>query len=128
MSQGGIPGIKEKKEVVVTKRSKYSLKVDKCQLSENCDPAKWKIYYAYGILAWSVLAHVFELLQAIKIFTEKDATGVSLIAFCLWIFGAVIWFVYGLFVLAIPNWPIVVSSSLAFVLGIVNVVGIVLYG
>lgn len=109
------------------KKSKYSLKVDKCQLAEDCNPPKWKVYYAYGILAWAILSHTFELLQAIKIYTEKNASGVSLPAYALWIFGSVVWFVYGAFVLNIPNWPIIASATVAFLLGIVVLAGVIIY-
>jgi uncharacterized protein with PQ loop repeat len=132
MSGEEISGLSASQKVILekphSKRSKYSLKVDKCQLDENCDPPKWKIYYAYGILAWAVLSHTFELLQAIKIYTEKNAEGVSLPAFALWIFGAIVWGVYGAFVLNIPNWPIIVSAIIAFLLGVVVLTGVIIYG
>jgi uncharacterized protein with PQ loop repeat len=121
--QGTIPQNKSDE-----KKSKINLKVDECQLAHDCHPAKWKIYYAYFILAFALLSHTFELLQAIQIYSQKSAQDVSLPAFILWVVGSVIWFIYGTFVLAIPNWPIIVSSVAAFILGIIIVVGIVLYG
>jgi hypothetical protein len=45
-----------------------------------------------------------------------------------YIFGAMVWMVYGAFVLNERNWAIVVNSSLAFMLASAILAGIVKYG
>lgn len=116
------------KEVVIKKHSKYSLEIDKFQLDKNGNPNKFKIFFAYFILLWAVISHSFEVVQAVKIYSEKNAKGVSLPAYCLWIFGSAVWLVYGVYILAIPNYPIIISAILGILLGVVLVVGISLYG
>ena len=89
---------------------------------------KWKLYYAKGMIGWAVLSHTFLLIQAIEIYTNENASGVSLAAYIVYLVGAVIWGVYGAFVLTRRNIVIVVSSVTAFLLGTVVLIGIILYG
>jgi len=89
---------------------------------------RWKLWYAKGMLVWSVASHSFLLIQAIKIYGEKNANGVSLPAYIVYLFGAVVWFVYGMFVLERKNLAIILSAVTAFLLGTVVLIGIILYG
>ena len=89
---------------------------------------KWKFYYARFMVAWAILSHSALLIQAIKIYRQKNADGVSLLAFILYSVSSVIWLVYGAFVLAKRNWVIVASSITAIALGIIIIVGVILYG
>jgi uncharacterized protein with PQ loop repeat len=89
---------------------------------------KWKLWYAKGMLGWAVVSHVFLLLQAVKIYTEKNASGVSLPAYALYIVGSIVWVIYGAFVLHSRNLVIVVSSSIGLVGGVIILLGIILYG
>lgn len=89
---------------------------------------RWKLWYAKGMLGWAVISHTFLLLQAIKIYSEKNASGVSLPAYILYLVGAIVWIVYGAFVLQRRNLVIVLSSSIAFLGGLTILIGIILYG
>lgn len=89
---------------------------------------KWKLWYAKGMLVWAAVSQVFLLLQAIKIFGEQNASGVSLLAYIIYVFGSIVWFVYGAFVLSRRNLVIVTSSVIATILGIIVLTGVIIYG
>lgn len=91
-------------------------------------PAKWRDYYSKAMIIWAVVAHVFLLLQAIKIYSDQNATGVSLPAYVVYECGAVIWFTYGMFVLEKRNPAIITSAVTAFTLGMIVLVGVIIYG
>jgi uncharacterized protein with PQ loop repeat len=79
------------------------------------------------MLVWAVLSNAFLLLQLIKIYQDQDASGVSIAAYATYVFGCIIWIVYGTIVLAQLNWVIVVNSSLALALAVVILAGAVVY-
>jgi len=113
------------------KRKRYKANifyVDNFDLDHEGHPHKWKIYYAKAMVVWALLSQIFLLLQVIKIYTEKNAQGVSLPAYIVYIIGNIVWFVYGTWVLAYRNMPIIVSSVVAFALASIIIVGIILYG
>ncbi len=89
---------------------------------------KWKVWFTKYMMVWAIVSQVFLLLQVIKIFQEKDAAGVSLAAYIVYIFGSAMWIIYGAWVLEERNLVIVVSSSLALALAAIIVVGVILYG
>lgn len=102
--------------------------VENSELSADGSPApKWKVWYARGMLFWAVFSCVFLLLQTIKIYTEKDAKGVSIAAYGVYIFGCVVWIVYAAAVLAHVNWALIINSSLALCLAITILVGAIIY-
>lgn len=102
--------------------------IDNAQLSLDGSPApKWKVWYARFMLVWAVLSNTFLLLQLIKIYTDKDAQGVSIAAYAVYVFGCGVWITYAAAVLAQRNWVIVVNSSLACVLAVIILVGAVVY-
>ena len=86
----------------------------------------WKKRYAQFMIIWAVVSQIWLLLQAIKIFKDKDASGVSLASYIVLIFSNIFWFVYGMFVIGHDK-VIIISSIIAFLLSIVIVVGIALY-
>lgn len=89
---------------------------------------KWKIWYARGMLGWSVVSNVFLFVQAGQIFQDKDATGVSLPAYIMYCFGTLVWIFYGAVVLTKRNLVIIVSSTIGLIGGITILVGVILYG
>lgn len=102
--------------------------VDNTQLSTDGSPApKWKLWYARFMLVWAVLSNIFLLLQLIKIYTEKDAQGVSIAAYAVYVFSCGVWITYGAAVLAQTNWVIIVNSALACALAVVILAGAIVY-
>lgn len=91
-------------------------------------PGGWRSWYSNFMLLWAVASNTFLVLQLVKIYQFKNATGVSFPAYIVYIFGAMVWMVYGAFVLNERNWAIVVNSSLAFMLASAILAGIVKYG
>ena len=98
-----------------TDKFKEIFKVDNSEISLDGPAPKWKVWYARSMLVWAVLSQIFLLLQVIKIYTEKDAAGVSLAAYAVYIFGTVVWFVYGAFVLAHKNWALIINALIGFI-------------
>lgn len=125
------PIAQQKTDSAEEKRAKYRANifyVDPFDLDMQGHPKKWKVYFAKAMVVWAVLSQIFLLLQLIKIFSEKDAAGVSLSAYIVYVFGNIVWFTYGAFVLAYRNMPIILSSVIAFILASIIIVGIILYG
>ena len=89
--------------------------------------AGWKRKYSQFMLIWAVISHVWLLIQAIEIYITKNVEGVSLPAFILLLCSAVIWFVYGFFVLKEKNYVISVSSGVSATLSTVVIAGIIAY-
>lgn len=79
------------------------------------------------MLVWAVLSNIFLLLQLIKIFADKDAQGVSIAAYAVYVFSCAVWITYGAAVLAQCNWVIVVNSTLACALAVVILAGAIVY-
>jgi uncharacterized protein with PQ loop repeat len=95
--------------------------------SEECPIAPWKENYSKFMVFWSVASHSWLLIQAITIFINKDASGVSLPAFILLSISSLIWLFYSLKVLPKRNLPIILSSVVSILFGIVLLVGIIMY-
>lgn len=89
---------------------------------------KWKQHYANFMMVWAVVSHVSLLLQSIKIYVGKDASGVSLETYILFMVSSTIWMIYGFFVLTPRNWVIIMSSLTAISINISILVGVIKYG
>jgi uncharacterized protein with PQ loop repeat len=99
----------------------YSLK----NISRDSNSEKWKEFLNKAIYFIGIVGPVLVLPQLLKIWTTKDASGLSLITWTLWIFVDSIWIMYG-FVHKIL--PIVFSHSAYIFTQIGVVTGILLYG
>ncbi len=87
----------------------------------------WRVYYEYFMVLWAIFGQTWLLLSVIDLYQNKNASGLSLPAFCLLIFGATVWFIYGCFVLIPRNKIIMISSTLSFILSVLMVIGIASY-
>jgi uncharacterized protein with PQ loop repeat len=67
------------------------------------------------------------LIQIIELYQSKNGSGISLLAFVILLISAVIWFVYGCFVLPDRNYVLVISGSISFVFSVIMIVGILMY-
>lgn len=85
------------------------------------------MWYARGMVVWSIVSQIFLLLQAIQIFEVKSSAGQSTPAYWLLEVSNIIWIVYGTAVLTHKNMPIIASSVVSFVLGALVLVAIYLY-
>jgi uncharacterized protein with PQ loop repeat len=77
---------------------------------------------------WAVLAFAWLVIQAVEVHSKQNASGLSLAAFILYIFSSVLWYIYGKYAQDHVDKVVVISSVMAFVLGTVVLVGIILYG
>lgn len=118
----------EKQKVAVRSTAPSFWTVDNSQLSADGSPApQWKVWFARFMLVWAVLSNAFLLLQLIKIFTDRDAKGVSIAAYAVYIFGSGVWITYAAAVLAQRNWVIILNSALACALAVVILAGAIVY-
>jgi uncharacterized protein with PQ loop repeat len=76
------------------------------------------------LLAVAFAAPLVTLTQAVQIWTEKDATGVSLITWAFYAAIAIPWAVYGV---VHKSKPILITYSLYFLVEMAIVVGIIKY-
>ena len=88
----------------------------------------WKEQYSKFMYFWAIASHVWLIVQAIKIFQDQNASGVSLPAFMILVTSAFIWLVYGAFVIEKRNPVIIASALVSMAFGVPVLIGIVLYG
>ena len=88
-------------------------------------PVKWKRFLDKIIYAVGVAGPVITIPQIIKIWTEKDASGVSEIAWIGYTVLAMIWLLYGI---AHKEKPIIVTYSVVIVANGIVSIGAVIYG
>jgi len=74
------------------------------------------------------MAHAFLAIQAYEIYSERSAVNVSLPAYIVYLFSSVFWVIYGSMVLSPRVWPMIISGTVAFLGGVIILVGIGLYG
>lgn len=77
------------------------------------------------VLALSIIEPALTLPQIFQIWIDRDASGVSVITWGLYIVTASIWLAYGL---QLKNKPIIISNALWIVVEASVVLGILLYG
>lgn len=94
---------------------------------DDCPVVAWKENYSKFMVFWSIISHSWLLIQAITIFVNKDASGVSLPAFILLFVSSLVWLFYSLKVLPKRNLPIILSSLVSILFGSVLLVGIIMY-
>ena len=87
----------------------------------------WKKHYATFVTMWAVISHGWLILQAYKIYNEKDASGISAIGFSVVLLNTVIWFVYAAFVMEKRDYKIMTSSGVSFTLGTIVFIGVLKY-
>jgi uncharacterized protein with PQ loop repeat len=87
----------------------------------------WRDHYTRWMTLWAVLAHSWLIIQAVDIYHEKNAEGLSLAAFIFLSVSSIIWFIYGTFVIQPRNTVLTVSSTVSFSMAVVIIIGILLY-
>lgn len=98
------------------------------ELAEDGNPPRWKTYFAWFMVVWAALiSQLFLILQLEQLYQTRSTEGISLIAFILMELGNLAWLVYGMWALSPANMPIVVSSGVSFLLGIIMIIGIIIY-
>ncbi|AWN81862.1 SemiSWEET family transporter [Candidatus Cardinium hertigii] len=86
---------------------------------------KFNFFYKNYMMVMGPLANLMFYLQAYKIFTTKQATGVAFFAFVWSFIGLSSWLVYGI----VLKSKVLIWSNIAGVIGTLLVlVGILLYG
>jgi len=88
-------------------------------------PNKWKRFLDKIIFVVGVIGPLMVLPQVLKIWIQKDASGVSLISWASFLFFDTIWITYGV---VHRVYPIIVAYTIWIILEIVIVIGILRYG
>ena len=85
---------------------------------------KWKRIMDKVILGVAVAGPIMTIPQLLKIWVEKNATGVSVISWAAYLVLSVFWLIYGVMH---KEKPIIFSSVLWIILQILIVIGILIY-
>ena len=86
---------------------------------------KWQAFLDHIIFFIGVLGPILTLPQLIKVWAGKDASGLSMMTWSLWLFVDSIWILYGF---AHRIYPIVISHGAYMLVQTGVVAGIILYG
>lgn len=88
-------------------------------------PDKWKRLMDKLIYVIGILVPIMTFPQLIKIWIDKNATGVSLISWSTYLIAAIFWLIYGIMH---KEKPIIITNVLWIFFDIFIVVGIIIYG
>ena len=88
-------------------------------------PDKWKNFVDKAIFVVGAFGPIMSIPQLLKIWIEKDATGVSIITWEAFLFIASFWLIYGIMH---KEKPIIFTQSLWILTEILIVIGILIYG
>ena len=88
-------------------------------------PKPWKRILDKLIYVVGILGPLFTIPQILKIWVEKNATGISLITWIAYLIGAICFMLYGI---SHKEKPLIVIYSSLIVVDILVIIGILLYG
>ena len=88
-------------------------------------PNKWKRFVDRFIYVTAIFGPLVSIPQILKIWAEKDASGISFITWLGFLFGAIFWLFYGIMH---KEKPIILSSLLWIIVEIFILIGILIYG
>ncbi len=88
-------------------------------------PDPTKAFFDKLVYATSLIMPIMSIPQVYKIFTQQDASSISLITFSTYLVGNVIWFTYGLLHKAVP---ILIANFLFAIVHVLILTGALLYG
>ncbi len=104
----------------LNKRKRIHLKKE-----EYPHPQKWVRWLDNFLLVVAVLGPLVSIPQLIRIYFMKNISGVSIITWIFFAVGAIPWVAYGV---VHKEKPIVISYALWFLLSVLIVIGILVYG
>lgn len=87
----------------------------------------WRYRFEKFMAVYAVLSHTWLLIQTIQIYSTKDVSSLSIVAFILLLVNSVMWGSYAAYVLQFKNKPLLISACVSFCVVIVALVGIILY-
>lgn len=88
-------------------------------------PNKWKRFLDKLVYVVGVLGPLWTIPQLMKIFVNKNASGLSLITWIAYFFGAIILLLYSF---SHKEKPLIIMYSLWVIIHIIMIIGILLYG
>lgn len=88
---------------------------------------RWRSRFERFMLYYAAISHTWLLIQTIEIYTSKDVSSLSIMAFILLVVNSIVWFTYSAWVLEWSNKPIIISACVSFSLATTALVGIILY-
>lgn len=88
-------------------------------------PDKWKRLMDNLIYVVGIFGPVMTIPQLIKIWVEKNASGVSAISWAAYLIASLFWLAYGVMH---REWPIIFNAVLWVVLEILIIIGAIVYG
>ena len=88
-------------------------------------PDKFKRVLDKTIYIIGIIGPIMTIPQLIKIWVEKNASGVSAISWCAYLITAIFWLIYGI---AHKEKPIIFTNILWIILEAIIIVGTIIYG
>ncbi|MFC1646691.1 PQ-loop domain-containing transporter [Patescibacteria group bacterium] len=88
-------------------------------------PDKWKKLIDKVIYPVSLLGPVFTIPQLLEVYVSKNASGLSLATWMLWVFSGSVWLIYGIMH---NEKPIIISHIAWIIVEVGVIIGILLYG
>ncbi len=89
--------------------------------------ACWKVHGERLFPFFIIFGHTFLVIQVVALYTTKNSSGISLIAFIVYALSSLAWLFYSFVLLPKRNNTIIASSTVAFILAIIIIVGIIMY-
>lgn len=87
-------------------------------------PHPWKKFLDKAIIIIGLIGPIMTIPQIVKIWSEKNAAGVSALSWSAYLFTAVFWLLYGL---AHKEKPIILTYGAFIVLDIFIIIGTIIY-
>ena len=96
-------------------------------LKKDDDRPEWKKNFSKFMIFFACVANVWLLVQVIEIYRDGDASSISMVAFSIYTFNAIIWFTYGLLAFDHYDLGLMVYGVIAFLMGVTTIVGKAIY-
>lgn len=77
-----------------------------------------------AVMLVAIVEPLTTLPQIIRVFVDKDVSGVSVVTWALYAFFEAVWVIYGL---AIKNHPIIIANCLWIVMDLAVVLGVLIH-
>lgn len=95
------------------------------KIEQHSHSVKWKAFLDKIIIWVCIIGPFTAIPQALEIWVQKKAAGVSITSWSLYIIFAAFWLFYGI---VHKDKPIIINSFLWIVIDVLVVIGVLIYG
>lgn len=94
------------------------------KLEKYPHPHKYKRIMDELVYVMGIFGPVMSLPQVIKIWSEQDASSISLLTWVAYLFGSICWLIYGIMH---QEKPIIISNFLYVFVNVAIIIGVIIY-